>query len=121
MLRYEGWQEWTLSSSSSWRMWNCCHVVDVAQLVRVPDCGSGGRGFNSRHPPQVKSLLVQGFLLFWDSMSQWGSFSDEQQNYLARDERRPALAVRRYLPYATEFSYVRWKVVIMPANLKLYL
>ena len=27
-------------------------VVDVAQLVRVPDCGSGGRGFKSHHPPQ---------------------------------------------------------------------
>lgn len=24
---------------------------DVAQLVRAPDCGSGGRGFDSRHSP----------------------------------------------------------------------
>ena len=32
MLRYEGWQEWTLSS----RWYTCDHrcVVDVAQLVR---------------------------------------------------------------------------------------
>ena len=26
-------------------------MVDVAQLVRAPLCGSGGRGFKSRHPP----------------------------------------------------------------------
>ena len=26
-------------------------VVDVAQLVRVPDCDSGCRGFESHHPP----------------------------------------------------------------------
>lgn len=24
----------------------------VAQLVRAPDCGSGGRGFETRLPPQ---------------------------------------------------------------------
>ena len=29
-------------------------VVGVAQLVRAPDCGSGGRGFESHHPPQIK-------------------------------------------------------------------
>ena len=26
-------------------------MVDVAQLVSAPDCGSGGRGFESLHPP----------------------------------------------------------------------
>ena len=26
-------------------------MVGVAQLVRAPDCGSGGRGFETRHPP----------------------------------------------------------------------
>ena len=29
-------------------------MVGVAQLVRAPDCGSGGRGFKSRHPPLSK-------------------------------------------------------------------
>ena len=29
-------------------------MVAVAQLVRVPDCGSGCRGFKSRQPPQKK-------------------------------------------------------------------
>ncbi len=27
-------------------------LVAVAQLVRAPDCGSGGRGFKSHQPPQ---------------------------------------------------------------------
>jgi hypothetical protein len=31
----------------------CAFVVDVAQLGRAPDCGSGGRGFESLHPPQL--------------------------------------------------------------------
>ena len=26
-------------------------MVDLAQLVRVPDCGSEGRGFESHIPP----------------------------------------------------------------------
>jgi hypothetical protein len=26
-------------------------MVDVAQQVRAPDCGSGGCGFKSHHPP----------------------------------------------------------------------
>ena len=34
-------------------------MVDVAQLVRAPVCGTGGRGFKSRHPPQ--SFLLQLF------------------------------------------------------------
>ena len=29
-------------------------MVDVAQLVRVPDCGSEGRGFESLLPPHKK-------------------------------------------------------------------
>ena len=28
-------------------------MEDVAQLVSAPDCGSGGRGFESPHPPSV--------------------------------------------------------------------
>lgn len=29
------------------------HMVNVAQLVRAPDCGSGGRGFESRLSPKT--------------------------------------------------------------------
>ncbi len=31
-------------------------MVVVVQLVRTPDCGSGGRGFKSHHPPHFKNL-----------------------------------------------------------------
>lgn len=31
-------------------------MVDVAQLVRVADCGSVGRGFESHLPPQKAAL-----------------------------------------------------------------
>ena len=30
-------------------------MVVVAQLVRALDCGSGGRGFESHHPPIKES------------------------------------------------------------------
>jgi hypothetical protein len=30
-------------------------TVVVAQLVRAPDCGSGGRGFETHLPPNVKN------------------------------------------------------------------
>ena len=29
-------------------------MVVVAQLVRAPDCGSGGRGFESHLPPFIQ-------------------------------------------------------------------
>ena len=40
-------------------------MVDVAQLVRAPVCGTGGRGFKSRHPPHVffPSNLRREFLM----------------------------------------------------------
>ena len=41
-------------------------MVSVAQLVRAPDCGSGGRGFESHHSPNkiIKKGLSAPFLLF---------------------------------------------------------
>ena len=39
-------------------------MVDVAQLVRAPVCGSGGRGFESRLPPQkVIELKLRQLIL----------------------------------------------------------
>ena len=35
-------------------------MVDVAQLVRAPVCGTGGRGFKSRHPPHLFSRRTLG-------------------------------------------------------------
>ena len=31
-------------------------MVIVAQLVRAPGCGPGGRGFKSPHSPHIKAL-----------------------------------------------------------------
>ena len=51
-------------------------MVDVAQLVRVPDCGSEGRGFEPHLPPQLNKpcnescevfLCLQGF----DTIRKW--------------------------------------------------
>ncbi len=35
-------------------------MVGIAQLVRVPDCDSGGRGFNSHYSPHYKTLTLIG-------------------------------------------------------------
>ena len=41
-------------------------MVVVAQLVRAPDCGSGGRGFESHLPPKVKGLaFARPFFMFF--------------------------------------------------------
>ena len=39
-------------------------TVDVAQLVRAPDCGSVGRGFESHLPPQNEKDVNRRLLLF---------------------------------------------------------
>lgn len=33
-----------------------CETVDVAQLVRAPVCGTGGRGFDPPHSPGKRPL-----------------------------------------------------------------
>ena len=38
-------------------------MVIVAQLVRVPDCGSGGRGFEPRLSPKKPDTNVSGFFI----------------------------------------------------------
>lgn len=40
-------------------------MVVVAQLVRAPDCGSGGRRFETDLPPKIKAFqFSEGLLLF---------------------------------------------------------
>ncbi len=41
------------------KLYLCIRIqtVDVAQLVRVPDCGSVGRGFESHLPPVKKETM----------------------------------------------------------------
>jgi hypothetical protein len=43
--------------------WNSLLTVGVAQLGRAPDCGSGGRGFESLRPPQFVLVFYQLALL----------------------------------------------------------
>ena len=40
------------------------YTVVVAQLVRAPDCGSGGRRFETDLPPLTKSLACQGTFFY---------------------------------------------------------
>lgn len=39
------------------------NVASVAQLVRAPGCGPGGRGFESRHPPQNYNKVYNAYKL----------------------------------------------------------
>ena len=39
-----------------------CFMADVAQLVRAPVCGTGGRGFKPHHSPQDKAPAKAGVL-----------------------------------------------------------
>ena len=39
------------------------NMVVVAQLVRVPGCGPGGRGFDSHQPPHLKTSTQSIFAL----------------------------------------------------------
>ena len=40
-------------------------MVGVAQLVRVPDCGSEGRGFESHLPPSEEETREGLFFVFY--------------------------------------------------------
>ena len=44
------------------------HMVDVVQLVRAPDCGSGGRGFESHRPPHF--FFHEKVPVLWD-IAKW--------------------------------------------------
>ena len=39
-------------------------MVVVAQLVRAPDCDSGGRGFEPHHPPKISPNSWGDFLFY---------------------------------------------------------
>ncbi len=39
-------------------------MVVVAQLVRAPDCDSGGRGFEPHHPPKISPNNWGDFLFY---------------------------------------------------------
>ena len=39
--------------------------MDVAQLVRAPGCGSGGRRFETDLPPKVLKAFLKSLFLFY--------------------------------------------------------
>jgi hypothetical protein len=49
-------------------------MVVVAQLVRAPDCGSGGRGFEPHLPPRNETSSIDGvFFLEVFSFQNYGA------------------------------------------------
>ncbi len=40
-------------------------MAGVAQVVRAPDCGSGGRGFKSHHSPHNTVLIFMAKITFY--------------------------------------------------------
>ena len=48
------------------------NTVVVAQLVRAPDCDSGGRGFEPRLPPKRKaSDKIGSLFLLLENLKMW--------------------------------------------------
>ena len=48
-------------------------MVIVAQLVRASDCGSEGRGFETRLSPKITKLRGNSRLFLWFIFSRFGS------------------------------------------------
>ena len=52
----EQWQMWSLRRTENPRELDrnqpAPHMVMIVQLVRTPDCGSGGHGFEARSSPK---------------------------------------------------------------------
>lgn len=62
-------------------------MVDVAQLVRAPLCGSGGRGFKSRHPPFFYIKNINGFIVMSkDYIKQYEILHNQDKSYGASYE-----------------------------------
>jgi hypothetical protein len=51
-------------------------AAGIAQLVRAPDCGSGGRGFETHYPPFPSSL----FLIAYKSSTRFLPLSTPQSS-----------------------------------------
>jgi hypothetical protein len=53
-------------------------MVGVAQLVRAPDCGSGGRGFETRHSPHSNlPVVIQITETFNSARKSWLKWAHE--------------------------------------------
>ena len=49
-------------------------MVDIAQLARAPDCGSGGRRFETDYPPQKETAIFVRRLPFLFGSFHFSSF-----------------------------------------------
>ncbi len=56
-------------------------MVGIAQLVSAPDCGSGGRGFES-YPPVFPWEAVPGLLFFWGAAVLIGPMSMDGAEFI---------------------------------------
>ena len=94
-------------------------MVDVAQLVRAPLCGSGGRGFKSRHPPHICSpeLFSSGDLLCSSSV-ETAPVSGRNSVFFCFGygiKRHPVLRLhcmgiiqnKRFSQYTQDFSFIK--------------
>ena len=62
-------------------------MVGVAQLVRAPDCGSGGRGFKSHHSPH---LLMSSILNILARVAELVDALDLESSGLGREGSSPS-------------------------------
>ena len=78
-------------------------MVDIAQLVSVPGCGPGGRGFESHYSPHNENTLVWVVYTVWVRRSLVGFERAEKQTILwivclpRRDSADLQTAVRAYV------------------------
>ncbi len=74
-------------------------MVVVVQLVRTPDCGSGGRRFESGLPPKSKPSRYRGFFCcsnYWMS-SDIINYLFTQSSIVLKTEHKPsAFLVKEY-------------------------
>ena len=95
-------------------MANKVHMVDVAQLVSAPDCGSGGRGFESLHPPHF--ILMAGVArgCFYFGMSPSGKAPDFDSGIRRFESCHPS----QYDPLAQSAEHLPFKQGVRSSNLR---
>ena len=82
-------------------------MVDIAQLVRAPDCGSGGRRFESDYPPHIKR---KGILPFFHICLNMEFLFVEQYNRI--------LGCRQVVRQRTLTPSFRWSESSQPSQRK---
>ena len=80
-------------------------MVVVAQLVRVPGCGPGGRGFDSHQPPHLTNLRkASGFAYFHIGASSSGKTTDFDSVIRWFESSRPSQ--KKSSPYGLLFAFL---------------